>query len=74
MTKLVHFVGVAKDQFWHAVAVWGFPHYEHPRATWSCMGEISGDDIVILGRGAFSHTRRHPKGAHTLTEQEMENG
>lgn len=69
--SLVHFVGVANDQYANAVRIWGRPDYVHGRATWSCMGEIDGNDVVILGRGAFPMPRKwrkHPaiRGAHYL--------
>ena len=66
MTKLVHFVGVSADQYPHAVKVWGLPAFTHPRATWSCMGEISEHDLVVLGRDAFPARKvwRSKRAAH----------
>ena len=58
---IVHFVGVTPDQYPNAVRVWGYPAFTHPRATWSCMGEIDGSDTVVLGRDAFKGSRKHPK-------------
>lgn len=54
----VHFVGVTPDQRYNAVKVWGAPDYEHPRATWSIMGEIAETDVVVLGRAAFPGIRK----------------
>jgi hypothetical protein len=50
---LIHFVGVAPDQYYNATKTFGSPDYIHPRATWSAMGEIPKDDLVIFGRNAF---------------------
>jgi len=51
---LVHFIGVEPAQYWSAMRVWGRPDYIHPRATWSCLGEIDRHDIVIFGAKAFT--------------------
>lgn len=54
----VHFVGLPKDEYWSAMRVWGTPDFVHPRATWSCLGEIDRIDTVIFGRGAFSTPKK----------------
>ena len=74
MNVCVHFIGVAADEYWSAMRVWGKPDFTHGRATWSCMGEIDRDDIVILGRGAFPKLgkwKRKPKlTAHQPCEEQ----
>ncbi len=60
-----HFIGLSKDEYWSALRVWGTPDFVHPRATWSCMGEIDRIDTVILGRGAFNR----PKKWRAMAEQ-----
>jgi hypothetical protein len=71
MPQLLHFVGVAPDQWRNALRVWGQPDYTHERATWSCMGEIAPGDTVILGRNAFPVPRkwRKVRGAHQLAQE-----
>ena len=52
LSKL-HFVGVAPDQYWSALRVWGAPDVVHERATWSAMGDVPANDKVIFGKKAF---------------------
>lgn len=54
----VHFIGLSKNEYWSAMRVWGTPDFVHPRATWSCLGEIDRIDTVILGRGAFNAPKK----------------
>jgi len=68
----VHFVGIANDQYYNAVKVWGRPHFTHGRATWSAMGDIDRDDIVIFGRGAFQTPGKWKRKTKPLTAHEQE--
>lgn len=49
----MHFIGFRGDEYWSAVKVWGKPDHVHPRATWSCLGEIEADALVVIGPHAF---------------------
>lgn len=57
--RCVHFIGLAKAEYWSALRVWGTPDFVHSRATWSCMGEIDALDTVVLGRGAFQTPKKY---------------
>ena len=54
----VHFVGVTPRQYWSAMRVWGTPDSVYPSATWSVMGDIPGEDDVVLGEQAFPIPRK----------------
>lgn len=54
----VHFIGFRGEEYWSAVKVWGKPDFVHLKATWSCLGEIDADDIVVFGPKAFDVPRK----------------
>ena len=65
----LHFVGVATDQYWSAVRVFGKPDFIHEGvATWSMLGDIPRDDMVVFGRKAFTKGPRRRRTAHKRKE------
>jgi hypothetical protein len=56
-----HFIGVTADQLPTAVRLWGAPDFTHAKATWSVLGDIPGEDRVVLGDKAFTLPKKWKK-------------
>jgi len=64
----LHFIGFRGEEYWSAVRVWGKPDYVWPKATWSVLGEISGEDTIIFAKHAYDVPKKWRKLlAHHLT-------
>ena len=48
---IVHFVGFKDDRYWHAVRVWGKPHFIHRGWDLRALRDIGPGDIVVFASG-----------------------